>query len=235
MNKTNLFFVPIRIMGEPSGNNRRQALSNVLNIVESSFVGEHPPAYTTIARPISARPALSISVNATTESNARPQNNRRSHRRHTTTTFPSPQKKEKIESYSSSTIPRRPSSLTSANAFDQRNDTLTAHDVARLLRSTAPIIEPPIESIPTNNFTRQLSNSNEDNSLNDCVDMIDEQCKLDQNYSLTQSVEQLLLNEMPIGESTAVATYVNDTTTTTATATTTTADNRNNQHNDNDS
>lgn len=201
-------------MGEPSSscNNRRPTLSQVYANTMESSIDDHqlPPSYSTVSR---TQPSNAITLNTTNELNARSngrQINRQqsidSHRRHTTTTFPSIEKIEKYDSFSS-TIPRRPAP-TPPNQIHLTNSYLTAQDVARLLRSTAPFefavqtpSAPPVNEIANDN--------NEEHRTDSSIDAmkLDEQ----QNYSLTQSIEHLVLNEMPIGESTAVAVaYMND-------------------------
>lgn len=203
-------------MGEPSSscnNNRRPTLTQVYANTMESSIDDHqlPPSYSTVSHTdgiCHTQPPNTITLNTTNELNARPngrQINRHqsidAHRRHTTTTFPSIEKIEKTDSFSS-TIPRRPGSAATT-AIQLANCHLTAHDVARLLRSTAPFqfsIQTP--SAP-------IGNDNPDGDQVDCdsdVVKFDEQ----QNYSLTQSIEQLVLNEVPIGESTAAAVaYIN--------------------------
>lgn len=184
-----------------------------------SSIDDHqlPPSYSTVSRTdgvCHAQTPNTITLNTTNELNARPngrQINRHqsidAHRRHTTSTFPSIEKIEKADSFSS-TIPRRPGSGTT-NAIQLANCHLTAQDVARLLRSTAPFqfsIQTP--TAPSVN----------DDDVDDFdgiglrVDCDSDTVKFDeqQNYSLTQSIEQLVLNEVPIGESTAAAVaYIN--------------------------
>lgn len=205
-------------MGEPSSscNNRRPTLTQVYANTMESSIDDHqlPPSYSTVSRTdgvCRTQTPNTITLNTTNELNAQPmgrQINRNhsidAHRRHTTTIFPSIEKIEKTDSFSS-TIPRRPGSATT-NQIQLANCHLTAEDVARLLRSTAPFqfsIQAPTEpivGIVANEIDHQVD------SDNDAV-KFDEQ----QNYSLTQSIEQLVLNEVPIGESTAAAVaYIND-------------------------
>lgn len=197
-------------MGEPSSscNNRRPTLTQVYANTMESSMDDHqlPPSYSTVSRTDgvcrTTQTPNTITLNTTNELNARPngrQINRHqsidAHRRHTTTTFPSIEKIEKIDSFSS-TIPRRPGSATT-NHIQLANCHLTAQDVARLLRSTAPF-----------QFSVQTPNA----PAIDRADSDSETVKFDdqQNYSLTQSIEQLVLNEVPIGESTAAAVaYIN--------------------------
>lgn len=205
-------------MGEPSSscNNRRPTLSQVYANTMESSIDDHqlPPSYSTVSRTDAAcraqqTPNNTVTLNTTNELNARPngrQINRNqsndSHRRHTTTTFPSIEKIEKIDSFSS-TIPRRPGSATT-NAIQLANCHLTAQDVARLLRSTAPF-----------QFSLQAPSapvSDDDDEVDHRTACDSDALKFDeqQNYSLTQSIEQLVLNEVPIGESTAAAVaYIN--------------------------
>lgn len=209
-------------MGEPSSSchNRRPTLTQVYANTMESSIDDHqlPPSYSTVSRidgVCRTPPQNTITLNTTNELNARPngrQINRHqsidAHRRHTTTTFPSIEKIEKTDSFSS-TIPRRPGSATT-NAIQLANCHLTAQDVARLLRSTAPFefsIQAP--SIPD---TDTATVDDYDDEVDHRADSDSDAVKFDdqQNYSLTQSIEQLVLNEVPIGESTAAVAYIND-------------------------
>lgn len=172
-----------------------------------------PPSYSTVSRTdgiCHAQTPNTITLNTTNELNARPNGrpiNRHqsidAHRRHTTTTFPSIEKIEKTDSFSS-TIPRRPGTAA-PNAIQLANCHLTAQDVARLLRSTAPFqFSVQMPTAPAADDFDGIGDHRAD-SDNDTVKFDDQQ-----NYSLTQSIEQLVLNEMPIGESTAAAVaYIN--------------------------
>lgn len=217
-NKQKYFY---RILGEPNCNNRRQRVA--LQTVESSF-DQSPPEYSTI-----------ISSNLATTSNrdhldrmdpSAPDNNEygtravfndetyrhqiSNSRRHTTTNFPSQKSLEKMDSFSL-TMPRRQSTVISSTPNERCNfRNLTAHDVAQLLRST--------QSTQCNEHnTGTLAPSSIDNSTfpihsdfsinNDHSDIGQEQ----EDYSLTRSVEELVLNEVPIGESSAAASFCDKT------------------------
>lgn len=177
-------------------------------MLQNSYNGESPPAYSAISVLNTARPLNNNAINLETPNNlnTRSLRNSNSHRRHTTTTFPSPIKTEKTDHFSL-TMPRRPINFAADdNTLEVINsNTLTAHDVARLLRSTAPL-QFTVE-IPQSNFSANVSDRdrNVTENVNNSEKFDDEQ-----NYSLTRSIEHLVLNEAPIGQSTAAATFVNE-------------------------
>lgn len=137
-------------------------------------------------------------------------------RRHTTTNFPSQKSLEKMDSFSS-TMPRRQNLAISSTSTNDRCNfrNLTAHDVAQLLRST-----PNTQLIRSDTISDPLAPSSIDSSSfpidsDHCVTI---STTMDDNnlhgngheqedFSLTRSVEELILNEVPIGESNAAATF----------------------------
>lgn len=138
-------------------------------------------------------------------------------RRHTTTNFPSQKSLEKMDSFSS-TMPRRQNPAISSTSTNERCNfrNLTAHDVAQLLRSTPNTNTQLIRSEPN---SEPLSPSSIDSSSfpidsDHCVtisatlgDSLHGSGHEQEDYSLTRSVEELILNEVPIGESNAAATF----------------------------
>lgn len=171
-------------------------------MLQSSYDGESPPAYTAVSVVSTVRPENEICLNASCDLNTRSSRNAQSHRRHTTTTFPSPIKTEKTDSFSL-TMPRR--SVNFAAGDDglevTDNGALTAQDVARLLRATAPL-----------QFTVELPRADFDDRSRGVADSEANGEKFDDehNYSLTRSIEELVLNEAPIGQSTAAATFASE-------------------------
>lgn len=136
-------------------------------------------------------------------------------RRHTTTNFPSQKPLEKIDSFSS-TMPRRQSpAIISTSSNDRCNfRNLTAHDVAQLLRSTpnTQLIRSATNSDPLAPSSIDSSSFPIDNGH--CItmdstidDSLHENRHEQEDFSLTRSVEELILNEVPIGESNAAATF----------------------------
>lgn len=211
-----------RILGEPNSNGRRQRAA--LQTIESSF-DQNPPEYSTI---VSANLTTAAITNptpihdhfeqfgttppGTNDYNLTPSLNTinsaggnyrhqqiSNTRRHTTTNFPSQKSLEKMDSFSS-TMPRRQSPAISSSSSNDRCNfrNLTANDVAQLLRST-----------PNTQLIRSETNSDSIDSSSFPIDSdnlhgsIHEQ----EDYSITRSVEELILNEVPIGESNAAATF----------------------------
>lgn len=203
-------------MGEPNCNNRRQRAALPTHTVESSF-DQNPPEYSTI---ISAATTsnhehadqLDTSTMDSNEFGPRVLFNSETYRhqivntrRHTTTNFPSQKSLEKMDSFSL-TMPRRQAAVISSTTPNERCNfrNLTAQDVAQLLRSRqnqqssmddhmlADTLAP--NSIDSTTFTIDSNDHN--------TDIGQEQ----EDYSLTRSVEELVLNEVPIGESSAAAT-----------------------------
>lgn len=148
-------------------------------------------------------------------------NPRQVNRRNTTTNFPSQKSLEKIDSFSL-TMPRRQTATTPSTLATERCDfrNLTANDVAQLLRSTQHTqITQIIHNnhhidgfIPTNidSSTYQIDTDSTINNNNiNSSDSGQEQ----EDFSLTRSVEELVLNEVPpnrssfIGETNEAATY----------------------------
>lgn len=131
-------------------------------------------------------------------------------RRHTTTNFPSQKSLEKMDSFSL-TMPRRQNTAISSISNERCNfRNLTANDVAQLLRSTQNTQQP--HSLNDLN-PDALAPSSIDSSIfpidSDCViinDHSDDIGQEQEDFSLTRSVEELVLNEVPIGESSAAAT-----------------------------
>lgn len=122
-------------------------------------------------------------------------------RRHTTTNFPCQKALEKIDSFSS-TMPRRQTTGPPNLSIERSNfRNLTAHDVAQLLRSTRNAQQldgsfaPSIFVVESNSLTNSISESGPDPEQEQ------------EDFSLTRSVEELVLNEIPVGESNAAATF----------------------------
>lgn len=214
-----------RILGEPSSNtNRRQRPSIQTQSTVESAPNHHnqlPPAYSTVLRPrqIASSDVVDLaSSNGTTLTNDVDTTilHNRSHalemqRRHTTTNIPTQSSLEKMESFSS-TIPRRP---TQQSEHSCTNRSLTAHDVAQLLRPSANQFQfQRLEQALTDSLQQyhehqqhqqqqghqqqsQSSSCSQDYSL----DLNDDH----QNELLNRSVEHLVANEAPIGESNAAA------------------------------
>lgn len=215
-----IFFCIYRILGEPNCNNRRQRVA--LQTVESSF-DQNPPEYSTIIpsgiATTSNRDSLDgMDSTAPDNDNANElgppaifNNETYRHqlantRRHTTTNFPSQKSLEKMDSFSL-TMPRRQSTVISSTPNERCNfRNLTAHDVAQLLRSTQST-----QRNEHNTDTTLVSNAI-DNSFpihSDCV-LNNDHSDIGQeheDYSLTRSVEELVLNEVPVGESSAAASF----------------------------
>lgn len=197
-------------MGEPNCNNRRQRVA--LQTVESSF-DQNPPEYSTIIS--SGLATTSNHDSSTTQNNdygptVFNNDTYRHHitntRRHTTTNFPSPKSLKKMDSFSL-TMPRRQSTAISSTTNERCNfRNLTAHDVAQLLRSTT-------QNAQHNEPNSDISPHSIDNSsfpIDSVCIMNSDRCDIGQeheDYSLTRSVEELVLNEVPIGESSAAATF----------------------------
>lgn len=201
-----------RLLGEQS-TVRRQRAPLQTNTAECSFDQyQNPPDYTTIIATETSQPngsqatpiyslqhdsALTHIQNTTNEQCLNTNEhqitvspihrlNRPVNRRYTTTNFPCQKPLEKIDSFSS-TMPRRqpssgPNSMQNAGA-DFRH--LTAHDVAQLLRSTHRT---------TSNVPARLATTTQQTIDMDTVDV----GSADQeDYSLTRSIEELVLNEVP--------------------------------------
>lgn len=139
-------------------------------------------------------------------------------RRHTTTNFPSQKSLEKVDSFSS-TMPRRQNPTISSTLTNDRNfRNLTAHDVAQLLRSTPNTntqlirsdehLEPlSPSSIDSSSFPIDSDHSVSISATTMGNDNLHGNGHEQEDYSLTRSVEELILNEVPIGESNAAATF----------------------------
>lgn len=178
-------------MGEPSGNNRRQRAA-IQTTIESSFNhSAYPPDYSSVLTA-----DMATSSNAPNDDNGEygprilinSETYRHQTRRHTTTNFPSNfPSLEKIDSFSS-TMPRRSVVPVKPSSNEQRYLNLTANDVAQLLRATQQ------NSMESQTTTFHLSPDNQVTT-----------CDTNEDYSLTRSVEELVLNEMPPGESAAAA------------------------------
>lgn len=201
-------------MGEPSGNNRRHRAAIQTHTLESSFEHyQNPPDYSTIvASDLNPTPNMEIANQSSQNSNngigPRPLFNSETYRhqlnhsrRHTTTNFPCPKSLEKIDT-SSLTMPRRqatgPSSIT-----NERFQHLTAHDVAQLLRSTQNAQQIEHDSLAPSSVDNSLFVI-ESNSLNNHNSDSGQE---HEDFSLTRSVEELVLNEIPVGESNAAASF----------------------------
>lgn len=220
-----VFSILIRILGEPSCNNRRQRTPIQTLTAESSFEHyQNPPDYSTIiandliattnnenVNQSTQNPNMGPRVTFNNETTRHPLNHSR---RHTTTNFPCQKSLEKIDSFSS-TMPRRQNTGPSSISNERTNfQNLTASDVAQLLRSTqitsiTATETPPIDSEHNVvSFVSPTSIENsmfviESNSLNNNSDSGQEH----EDFSLTRSVEELVLNEIPIGESNAAASF----------------------------
>lgn len=215
-------------MGEPSCNNRRQRAPIQTLTAESSFEHYHnPPDYSTIVANDLIATTTNENVNQSTQNpNAVPRvtfNNETTHhplnhsRRHTTTNFPCQKSLEKIDSFSS-TMPRRQITTGPSSISNERTNfhNLTANDVAQLLRSTqitsinGATETPPIDN--EHNVDSFISPTNiehsmfviESNSLNNNNSDSGQE---HEDFSLTRSIEELVLNEVPIGESNAAASF----------------------------
>lgn len=105
-------------------------------------------------------------------------------------------------------MPRRQSTAISSTSNERCNfRNLTAHDVAQLLRSTT-------QNTQHNESLSDTSPHSIDNTTfpidSVCIINSDDRCDIGQeheDYSLTRSVEELVLNEVPVGESSAAATF----------------------------
>lgn len=124
-------------------------------------------------------------------------------RRHTTTNFPCQKSIEKIDSFSS-TMPRRQSTTGPSSIINERFLNLTANDVAQLLRSTQ-------NAQQSEHDVNSLSPSSIDNSMfvieSNSLNMNSDSGQEHEDFSLTRSVEELVLNEIPVGESNAAASF----------------------------
>lgn len=188
-------------MGEPNCNNQRQRVA--LQTVESSLE-QNPPEYSIIISPaLVSTPNHDRMEPPTTDTdvNERMTSETFRHhitnaRRHTTTNFPSQKPLEKMDSFSL-TMPRRQITIVASTPNDRCNfRNLTAHDVAQLLRST------------------QGTQRNEDNNIgalasNDSSTFSNNSVSVNNNedFSLTRSIEELISNEVPVGESSAATTF----------------------------
>lgn len=213
-------------MGEPSCNNRRQRAPIQIHTAESSFENyQNPPDYSTIVANDLTATTNNESINQSTQnpnvgprvtfSNETVTRHSLNHsRRHTTTNFPCQKSLEKIDSFSS-TMPRRQINGPSSISIERANfHNLTANDVAQLLRSTQITSTTATETPSMDNehnvdsFVSPATIENsmfviESNSLNNNSDSGQEH----EDFSLTRSVEELVLNEIPIGESNAAASF----------------------------
>lgn len=212
-------------MGEPNCNNRRQRAPLPAHTVESTF-DQNPPEYSTIIAAVAVAATTSnhdhvdgMNTSSLDDSEFGPRilfnsetyrHQMVNPRRHTTTNFPSQKSLEKMDSFSL-TMPRRQSTVVSSTSSERCNfQSLTAHDVAQLLRSTQN--------------TQQLQFPHENDHIPDAlapnsidsfpiaitIDLNNEHTDIGQeheDFSLTRSVEELVLNEVPIGESSAAATF----------------------------
>lgn len=113
------------------------------------------------------------------------QSNRPVNRRYTTTNFPCQKPVQKIDSFSS-TMPRRQAAADTHSILSDRSDfrSMTANDVAQLLRSTHRTI--PNVTAATIAAIRPDTLYTADSSGPDQED-----------FSLTRSIEELVLNEVP--------------------------------------
>lgn len=192
---------------------RRQRAPLQTNTAECSFDQyQNPPDYTTIvatetsqsienqATPIYSLQhdsALTHIQNTTNEhclnNNEHPitvspihRSNRPVNRRYTTTNFPCQKPLEKIDSFSS-TMPRRQPANGPQSILNDRTDFrhLTAQDVAQLLRSTQRT---------TSNVPARVVTATHQTIDMDTVDVGNAD---QEDYSLTRSIEELVLNEVP--------------------------------------
>lgn len=202
-------------MGEPNCNNRRQRAALPTHIVESSF-DQNPPEYSTIMSAATTSnhdhvDHANIPSIDNNEFGPRVLFNSETYRhqiinprRHTTTNFPSQKSLEKMDSFSL-TMPRRQTTAISSTSNERCNfRNLTAHDVAQLLRSTQNTQSPTNDHIAVDTYA-----PNSIDSATFTIDSNDHNNDIGQeqeDYSLTRSVEELVLNEVPIGESSAAAT-----------------------------
>lgn len=208
-------------MGEPTCNNRRQRAPLPTHTTESSF-DQNPPEYSTIisAATTSNHHDHIDGVNSTeidnNEFGPRVLFNSETYRhqiinprRHTTTNFPSQKSLEKMDSFSL-TMPRRQNTAISSTSTERCNfRNLTAHDVAQLLRSTQNA-----QLSQNDQMIDTLAPSSIDSStfpigsdLNDSLNNEHDIGQEHEDFSLTRSVEELVLNEVPIGESSAAANF----------------------------
>lgn len=106
-------------------------------------------------------------------------------------------------------MPRRQNTAISSTSNDRCNfRNLTAHDVAQLLRSTQNTQQAHDEHDP---------DTLAPNSIDSSTFPIESDCAItndhsiigqdQEDFSLTRSVEELVLNEVPVGESNAAATF----------------------------
>lgn len=219
-----------RILGEPNCNVRRQRAA--LQTVELSF--ENPPEYSTIV-PNTNLATITIPnttphhdhheqnanemqlMNAPSHYRHHHQNHQSSHnRRHTTTNFPPQKSMEKMDSFSS-TMPRRQNlaTISSISANERCNfRNLTAHDVAQLLRSTpnTQLIRSetnlePLPPPPSINSEQHCVNRSATLNIDDVDHSHGNEQNEQEDFSLTRSVEELILNEVPMSESNAAATF----------------------------
>lgn len=221
-------------MGEPNCNNRRQRAT--IQTVESSF-DQNPPEYSTIVSTSLATTNTArnhdhheqnntstasetssnehtLSHNTINRSDAYRHHHQTSNaRRHTTTNFPSQKSLEKVDSFSS-TMPRRQHLTISSTSTNDRNfRNLTAHDVAQLLRSTPNTnthlirSEAHLEPLSPTSIDSSSFPIDSDLSVSISTTTTMGNGHEHEDYSLTRSVEELILNEVPIGESNAAATF----------------------------
>lgn len=213
------WFFFLRILGDPNcNNNHRQRAALPTHTVESSF-DQNPPEYSTIMSiglaTTSDQDHVDSSAMDSNEFGPRVLFNSETYRhqivntrRHTTTNFPSQKSLEKMDSFSL-TMPRRQNTAISSISNERTHfRNLTAHDVAQLLRSNAQQPHSLNDLNPD-----ALAPSSLDSSIfpihSDCIINSDHNSDIGQeqeDFSLTRSVEELVLNEVPIGESNAAAT-----------------------------
>lgn len=203
-------------MGDPNCNNRRQRAPLPTHTIESSF-DQNPPEYSTIISAATTSnhhdhiDGMNSSEVDSSEFGPRVLFNSETYRhqiinprRHTTTNFPSQKSLEKMDSFSL-TMPRRQTTAISSTSNERCNfQNLTAHDVAQLLRSTqnAQQIDDTLDPSSIDSSTFPIGTDLNLNN-NHCDDIGQEH----EDFSLTRSVEELVLNEVPIGESSAAATF----------------------------
>lgn len=213
-------------MGDPNCNNHRQRSALPNHTVESSF-DQNPPEYSTIVSSGLATTSnqdhidgLDSSAIESNEFGPRLLFNSETYRhqivnqarRHTTTNFPSQKSLEKMDSFSL-TMPRRQNTAISSISNERTHfRNLTAHDVAQLLRSTQNTQQQP-HSLNDEHHSDAHAPNSMDCSLfpmdSDCVLPNNDHTEIGQeheDFSLTRSVEELVLNEVPVGESSAAAT-----------------------------
>lgn len=136
-------------------------------------------------------------------------------RRHTTTNFPSQKSLEKMDMTMTLTMPRRQTTAISSTSNERCNfRNLTAHDVAQLLRST-PNAHQSLDNdqmvddtlAPSSIDSATFPIGGVDMSVININDQSDDLGQENEDFSITRSVEELVLNEVPVGESSAAADF----------------------------